>query len=186
MSEELVGAAALTCRYVVALVLLAAAIPKLGDRGEFARAVRNYALLPISFVRPVAIWLPRLELACALALLLGVAVAIVSAAAGALLLAFAVAISVNLARGRQIDCGCSGSIAPRRIGWWLVAGDLVLAGMAGTVALADPGVLAIVGSETSTSLSAEDGVAIAMFAVVLVLGYLIVSSWLVVRRQVAR
>lgn len=185
MSDELIGAAALTSRYVVALILLTAAIPKLGDRREFARAVGNYDLLPRSFVGPVAAWLPRLELVCALALLLGIAVGTVAAAAGALLVAFALAITVNLVRGRQIDCGCSGTIAPRRIGWALVAGDLALAGMAATVALADPGVLTVLAPETTTTLSSEDGVAIAMFAAVLTLGYLVISSWLDVHREVA-
>jgi len=183
MSEELIGAAALTCRYVVGFVLLAAAIPKLGERREFVRAVRNYGLLPRAFVAPVAAWLPRLELLCALALLLGVAVGFVAGVAAVLLGAFTVAIAVNLVRGRRIDCGCSGAVAPRQIGWALVVGDVVLAGMAASAALADPGVLTLVG-EPSSSLTTGDGVAIAMLASVLVLGQLVVSSWIRVRRQV--
>lgn len=186
MSEELIGAAALTCRYVVALVLLTAAIPKLVARQEFERAVRNYALLPLPLVRPVAAWLPRLELTCGLALLLGIAVAPVAMASGALLAVFALAVAVNLAGGRRIDCGCYSSVAPRRIGWGLVAGDLALAGMAATAALADPGVLAVFRLETPTtasSLSSEDGVAIGMLAAVLVLGHLVLSSWVGLRRE---
>lgn len=187
MSEELIGAAALTCRYVVGFVFLTAAIPKLLSRREFERAVSNYALLPHALVAPVAAWLPRLELACALALLLGIAVTPVAALSGLLLLAFAVAVAVNLGRGRRIDCGCYSSVAPRQIGWWLVAGDLALTGMAATVALADPSVFELVAGPDSLnasspiSLSSEDALAILIFASILVLAYQLASSWLALR-----
>ena len=42
MSEELIGAAALTSRYVVGLVFLTAALPKLFARRQFRQAVSNY------------------------------------------------------------------------------------------------------------------------------------------------
>lgn len=186
MSEEFIGAAALTSRYVLAFVLLTTAVPKLLDAREFERAVSNYALLPPRFVRPVAVWLPRFELAVGLALLLGVAVEPFAAFAGLLLLVFAIAVVLNLRRGRRIDCGCYSSVAPRSIGWWLVAGDLALASMALTVVLADPGVLALVRLESSTSasLGSEDGVAILMLATVLVLGQMLVSSGLSLRASV--
>lgn len=184
MSEVFIGAAALTGRYVLAFVLLTAAVPKLLSRSEFERAVANYALLPYALVTPVAAWLPRIELACALTLLLGIAVSPVAAVAGVLMLAFAVAVATNLLRGRRIDCGCYSSVAPRRIGWWLVAGDLVLAGIAVTVALGDPGILALVVPESSSSLSSGDGLALMMFAGVLVLGYLLLSSWLSLRSAI--
>lgn len=179
MFEELIGAAAITCRYAVAFILLTAALPKLLARDEFERAVADYALLPPRLVGPVAAWLPRLELTCALLLLLGIAVAPASALASALLAAFSVAVALNLARGRRIDCGCFSTVAPRRIGWALVAGDLLLAGMAAAVALADPGVLTLDGRGTrsASSLSAEDGLAALVLAGTLVLAYLLVSTW---------
>jgi uncharacterized membrane protein YphA (DoxX/SURF4 family) len=185
VSEQFIGAAALTGRYVLAFVLLTAAVPKLFARSEFERAVANYDVLPLALVTPIAAWLPRIELACALALLVGIVVSPVAAAAGALMLVFAVAITTNLLRGRRIDCGCYSSVAPRRIGWWLVFGDLVLAGVAVTVALRDPGVLALV-SESSSSLSAADGVATLTLAGALVLGYLLLSSWLSLRSSIRR
>lgn len=182
MSEGLVGAAALMCRYTVGFVLVAAAIPKLGDRREFARAIGNYAILPSSLVGPVAAWLPRLELLCGLALLFGLAVGVVATAAAALLSVFAVGIAINLGRGRLIDCGCNGSVAPRQIGWTLVASDLALAAMAAFAALADPGVLGVLSSETSTTLNPADGLAIAMCASLVVLARLVATSWIRVRR----
>lgn len=51
MSHELVDAAALTSRFVLAFVFLSAAVPKLFAAHEFERAVANYALLPRPLVR---------------------------------------------------------------------------------------------------------------------------------------
>jgi uncharacterized membrane protein YphA (DoxX/SURF4 family) len=187
MSEELIDAAALGFRFVVALVLLAAAIPKLLHRGEFERAVANYALVPSRLVRPIAIWLPRLELVCAFALLLGVAITQVAALAGVLLLVFALAIAINLARGRRVDCGCIGSVAPRRIGWSLVVADVALSGMAIAAALADPRVFVLVAGPDSlntssrSSLSSTDALAILIFTSILVLACQLASSSLAVR-----
>lgn len=165
MSEELVGAAAITFRYVVAFVLLAAAVPKLMSRWEFERAVENYALLPSRLVRPVADWLPRAELGCAVALLAGIAVAPVAVASAAFMLVFAVAVALNLGRGRRIECGCYSSATPRRIGWPLVVGDIALATMATTAVL------------VHATVSSGDGVASLMLAALAVLAYLLLSSW---------
>lgn len=178
MPEELVGAAAITGRYVLAFVLLTAATPKLFARGEFESAVSNYGLLPRRFVGSVATWLPRLELACALSLFLGLAVVPVAALAGLLLLVFSVAVAVNLRRGRRISCGCFSTVAPRTIGWSLVVGDLALTGVAVLVALADPGVLAFGGPAApgASTLSPSDGLAGLLLAAVLVLGFLLVAA----------
>lgn len=169
------GAAALTSRYVVAFVFLTAAIPKLVERREFERAVRNYALVPDRTVPAVATWLPRLELACALALLLGVGVSLFAGIAAVLLLAFAAAIAVNLMRGRSIECGCRGFVASRRIGWGLVAGDMFLAGMAAIAALLAPGTLSLFAGSDSP-IGSSDGVALLIVAGVLVVGWLTIAS----------
>lgn len=184
MSEELIGAAALTGRYVVGFVFLTAAIPKLFAQRQFAQAVSNYKLLPERLVSPVAAWLPRLELACGVALLLGILVRPVATIAAALLVTFTVGVAVNLRRGRDIECGCSGSVAPRRIGWGLVLGDLVLAALAVAVVVADPGVLTVIGSGTSSDsgLAASEGVAAFLLGGSLVLIYLLISAWNGVRQ----
>jgi hypothetical protein len=179
--DEGLEAAALSFRFMLAFVFLTAAIPKLLGRREFERAVANYALLPPAVVGPVAAWLPRLELAGAVALLVGILVVPVAIALCVLLVAFALAVAVNLLRGRLIDCGCFSSVAPRRIGWPLVGADLGLAGMAATVALADPAVLAVITPDSGSSLSSAEGVAVVTLAAVLVLGYLLISSWLGLR-----
>ena len=183
MLEESIGAAAMTSRYVIALIFVTAALPKLFARLQFEQALSNYALLPERLVPPVAVWLPRLELACGIALVFGIAVKPVAAIAGLVFVIFAVAVAVNLVRGRAIECGCFGSVAPRRIGWGLVAGDVLLAAMAAAVALADPGVLAVAsGGSSSSELSRAEGVAALLLAGALVLHYLLVSAYIGLRR----
>ena len=177
MSEELIGAAALTSRYVVAFVLLSAAIPKLADRRAFERAVWNYKLLPEKTVPAFASWLPRVELALAIALLVGLAAPIFALLATLLLLGFAGAIGTNLIRGREIDCGCRGSVTARRIGWGLVIGDIALATLALFAAIRDPGVLSVYATSTAAAgVTAADGLALLVLAVTLVLGWQLGAS----------
>jgi uncharacterized membrane protein YphA (DoxX/SURF4 family) len=175
VSEELIDAAALTGRYVLALVFIAAALPKIAARRDFERAVSNYDLLPASLVPVAASWLPRLEIVFSLALLIGFAVKPIAALCVVLLMGFSLAIAVNLRRGRRFSCGCFSTIAPRTIGWPLVVGDIGLAALAALVALAEPGVLTMGGSSGS-ALTRDDGLAALMLAAVLVLGFLLVST----------
>ncbi len=114
-------------RFFLGLVFLTASLPKLAAPNDFSRALRNYELLPLGLVRPVARWLPRLELVLALALLGGVVTTVTASLAGAALLIFSAAVAINLLRGRRIECGCFSAAAPRRITWWLVLRDVALA-----------------------------------------------------------
>jgi hypothetical protein len=184
MSQEWVNAAALAFRFVLAFVFLTASVPKLLARSSFERAVANYALLPSSLVRPIAAWLPRLELLCAIALLFGIAIMPVAGSAAAMLGGFAFAVAVNLVRGREIDCGCNGSVTPRQISWGLAVGDLALAGMAIAAAVANPHVAAygFGGPAASASpLDWHDALAMLILAGTLVLGQLLVSNALNLR-----
>lgn len=125
---------ALSLRLWIGSVFLLAALPKLFASAEFERAVVNYELLPQSAARATARALPWLELACSLGLLAGVAVPVSSSVAALLLTSFAIAVTVNLSRGRKIECGCSGSVAPRKISWPLVVRDVAVAGAAAYLA----------------------------------------------------
>jgi uncharacterized membrane protein YphA (DoxX/SURF4 family) len=125
-------------RFFLGLVFLTASLPKLAAPDDFRRALRNYQLLPFRLVRPVATWLPRLELVLAVGLLAGVATPAIASLAATALFVFSAAVAVNLARGRKIECGCFSSSAPRQIAWPLVARDLVLAVAAAGVAIESP------------------------------------------------
>lgn len=118
----------------LALLLLAAAWHKIAAREEFVAILRGYELVPAALLRAAAVLIPATEVVLAVAWLAGLARVAVAIATAVLLLVYAVAIAVNLHRGRiQIDCGCGlgGSAGNRqRLSAWLVARNLVLAGLA--------------------------------------------------------
>ncbi|MFO1048440.1 MAG: MauE/DoxX family redox-associated membrane protein [Geminicoccaceae bacterium] len=143
---------ALAAALVLAAVFGAAGPPKLAARDAFAGVLANYRLLPDRLVAPVALLLPCLEIAVAAGLLIPATRPLAALGAGLLLLLFAAAMAVNLLRGRSdIDCGCAIGRLRERIGWPLVARNLVLA----TVAL-----LLVVGTPASRALGWLDGVSV--------------------------
>jgi putative oxidoreductase len=177
-------AVVLGARLALGFVFLSASIPKLFASAEFARAVRNYGLLPTRLNEPVALWLPRIELALAIVLIAGVATRAAAALVAVMLVAFTGAVSVNLARGRRIDCGCYSSVSPRAIGWTLVLRNLALVCLALAVVIAPPDGLSIsaLSSDRAAELSVAEGLAIAVVAATLVLVQLLADEAIRVRR----
>lgn len=113
-----------------AVLFAAAAIHKLRAPARFAQALEEYALLPAWSVRPFGILLGGFEGAVAVALLLPRTRADGALAGAALLLIYAAALSINLVRGRRdIDCGCGGFGQRREIAPWMVARNLLVAGL---------------------------------------------------------
>jgi hypothetical protein len=161
-------------RLFLGLVFLTSSLPKLAAPADFRRALRNYQLLPLRLVRPVATWLPRAELALALALLVGIATPLTATLAAAALLVFSGAVVINLARGRKIECGCFSGSSPREITWRLVLQDVILAGSAIGVATGAPPMWA--GSDSFAVLLA------AAFALVVVQ---LATEWMRLRRAVS-
>jgi Methylamine utilisation protein MauE len=154
--------ASLAFRFVLGFVFLLASLPKLAAPRDFARAVANYQLLPFGFVRPVARWLPVLELTAAILLLAGIALPVVAAGASVLLVAFATAVTINLLRGRLIECGCGGWASPKRIGPGLVVRDLVLAAAGVSLAVSAPDVLTVSGASLGSPSSLDSVTAAAV------------------------
>jgi uncharacterized membrane protein YphA (DoxX/SURF4 family) len=103
----------LAARIALGLVFIGAALPKIGDPPDFAKAIWAYELFPAWSLNPLALTLPWLELVCGLALCLGFWARAAALWTGALLLAFCLALSLNLARNHPVDCGCFGAAAPR-------------------------------------------------------------------------
>lgn len=116
------------CRIVVAVVFIAASLPKILQPHDFALAVFRYQMAPYWFVNIVAIFLPWVELIAGLVLLF---VPSLRDAAALLLLGllvfFTTAITINIFRGIDIACGCF-SVDPdaSRIGWRKVGENLLL------------------------------------------------------------
>jgi len=111
--DLLLQAAEWICRIVVAAVFLLAAIPKILDPLDFAKAISNYRVsFPVigqDYIFAVAIFLPALEAVVAIGLLAGKWKRASSLIAGVLLLMFMVLIGQAVIRGLNIDCGCFGN-----------------------------------------------------------------------------
>ena len=161
-------------RFFLGLVFLTASLPKLAAPHDFRLALGNYRLLPFRLVRPVAAWLPRVELLLAVLLLSGVGVRGAASLAAAALLVFSTAVAITLARGRKIDCGCLSGSSPREITWRLVGRDAALAAAAVGVAASPPP--AWPGRETIAVLLA------ALFAVLI---EQLLSEWFRMRRALS-
>jgi len=115
-------------RLVLALVFLAACLPKMWHPHEFALAIFRYQILPYELINLSAILLPWIECVMALALLFwpkGRAAALLILLG--MLLVFTVAISANLYRGIDIACGCF-SVNPEagHIGWLSIGRNVML------------------------------------------------------------
>jgi hypothetical protein len=101
------------CRIAVAAIFLLAAVPKLLDPLDFAKAITNYrvAIPPFGqdYVFAVAVFLPAFEAVIALALFFNRWKRTASLLASLLLVLFLILISQAVVRGLNIDCGCFGT-----------------------------------------------------------------------------
>lgn len=128
-----------TAALLLAGIFLPSAWSKLRAMDELEGIVADYRLLPEPLVRPVARALPIAEIAAGLLLLWPATRAAGALLAMALLLLFAFAMAVNLARGRrEIDCGCFLGRQKERIGWLLVARNLLLVALAAPLTIVEP------------------------------------------------
>lgn len=98
-------------RLALAAIYIIAAVPKILDPWDFALAIRNFRILPLEAIPPLALWLPPFELLAALAVIAGVFYRGGLAALALLSAAFAGGIGSAMVRGLDIDCGCFGSVA---------------------------------------------------------------------------
>ena len=128
----------LGARLLIAIVFIAAGLPKLLNPTDFAEAIGNYQLVPDAWAGALAVFLPPLELLVAGCLLAGVAARGAALIAAGMLAVFAIAIAQTVMRGIDIDCGCFGAAAEATASWWSVARNLALLLAAGFVALRRP------------------------------------------------
>ncbi len=93
-------------RLVIGGMFIFVAINKLINPEEFAKAIKNYDMLPLSLINIIAITLPYIELFSGLFLIIGIYKRGSSAIIGISLIFFIIALSSAYARGLDIDCGC--------------------------------------------------------------------------------
>lgn len=158
------------------LFLFAGASKWRGD--EMHKTVERYGLLPQRLIAPVARWLPRLEVLCAVMLLLGVFISTAAFVMAGLLVAFAVAAVVVLVSGRDVDCGCFGSASRSKLRPVTVVRNLALAAAAVLVGLHPPSALAVLpsGAAADAALSAGDALAVPISVATMMLGIAVVRA----------
>ncbi len=131
-----------------AALLAPAAAHKARRLREFGEARGAYSSVPDSWARRGAALIPLLEMALAAALLTPALHRVGAIAAAALIASYGGAIALNLARGRRdLDCGCAGPRARRRIAPWMVWRNLI-------------GALALAAAAMPWSMRALTGVAL--------------------------
>lgn len=100
------GYVTLVLRLLLGVVFCYAAIDKIINIDQFARAIYYYHILPGWAVNLLAIFMPMVEMIAGLALILGLwprgAVALI----GAMLVMFIVALTIVYVKGIDINCGC--------------------------------------------------------------------------------
>lgn len=97
-------------RWLIGVVFLIAAVPKLIDCESFAGVVGAYGLVPDALVLPVAFSLPVIEIVLAVGLFLGSRICTVGAIV--LLWVFILILGYAIWMGLDIDCGCFGPEDP--------------------------------------------------------------------------
>lgn len=97
---------AVGCRWLLALVLLSAGVPKLFGLDRFAETVAAYGLIPDAVVSPVAFFIVVLEIVAGIGLLLQKKWALSLTAA--LMIVFIAVLAYGIWLGLDIDCGCFG------------------------------------------------------------------------------
>ncbi len=107
---------------MIAVFLILAGLAKIkSGRKGFFRDILGYAILPDSIAWLVATLLPIVEIILGVMLFVGLLAPVVSLFAALLLLVFSAAILYSLLRGRDIDCGCFGTLRKKeRVQWNLV------------------------------------------------------------------
>jgi uncharacterized membrane protein YphA (DoxX/SURF4 family) len=93
-------------RIILGAIFIYASVNKLFQTEEFAKAIKNYDMLPFGVINILAIILPYVEFITGILLVTGIykkgssAIAIVS------LVVFLIALTTAYARGLDINCGC--------------------------------------------------------------------------------
>ncbi len=100
----------IVCRWLIIVVFLAAAIPKIISPIAFSEIIGAYGLLPEFLLFPMAIFMPWAELLTAIGMMFKKQWAIISALL--LMLVFIAVLSCGVYLGLDIDCGCFGPDDP--------------------------------------------------------------------------
>ncbi len=124
--QNLLAVLVLLARLVVGAIFLYASFDKIAHPDQFAQAIYNYRLVPLSLLHPMALLLPWLEAVTGVALILGVARRGAALFASMMSLAFIIGLSSALARDLDISCGCFSTDGGHAVGQDLLIRDIFL------------------------------------------------------------
>ncbi|RMF34112.1 MAG: DoxX family membrane protein [Chlorobiota bacterium] len=111
----------LLARAIVGGIFVMYAVDKVAAPADFALNIERYQLVPLALVNLLAIVLPWLELVVGLCLLFGIRLRTNAVLAALMLVVFIGAIGSAMARGLEINCGCSAR--SETVGWGKIAED---------------------------------------------------------------
>lgn len=103
-------------RIALGLVMLAAALGKIGDASGFSLQIHNFRLAPVWSENLVALTLPWVELCAGLALCLGIRARSAAVLGFVMMLVFTLAVGSAWARGLDFECGCFGKASASHVG----------------------------------------------------------------------
>jgi uncharacterized membrane protein YphA (DoxX/SURF4 family) len=113
-------------RLLAAAIWLVAGAAKIVELDTFRAQVAKYDVLPHGLLTPFAYALPFIELAVGAYLALGLFTRTAAAVGTALMVVFVIAQAQAWARGLVLDCGCFGSLAAQKVGFWTILRDAAL------------------------------------------------------------
>lgn len=125
----------------------------------------------------LALALPWFEVSVGWCLLVGLEPAVAASTAGLSIVIFSTAIAVNLLRGRQIECGCFGSLNDSHLTWLSVGRNVALLVSAVLTAAQPTSALPAFAVNMSTQrLNPGDGVATLVLGTVIPIGALLTQA----------
>ena len=118
------------CRIGIGLVMLAAALGKIGDPAAFSTQIHHFHLVPVAAENLLAVLLPWVELIAGLSLVLGAHARSGAWLSVAMMAVFTLAVTTAVARGLDIECGCFGTADATHVGGMKLAENLLFTGAA--------------------------------------------------------
>lgn len=103
-------------RIALGLVMLAAALGKIGDASGLSLQIHNFRIAPVWSENLIALTLPWIELCAGLALCLGIRARAAAVLGFVMMLVFTLAVGSAWARGLDFECGCFGKASASHIG----------------------------------------------------------------------
>lgn len=115
-------------RLIVGYIFLSYGIGKIANPTLFVTEISNYDLVPNFTLNMIAIVLPWIETICGILLITGVKVKANSIITASMMFVFVVAVITAIARGLDINCGCS-STNPQKVGYPKLLENMLLLGL---------------------------------------------------------